>query len=69
MNQTLDQGREEWLSLIEPLLEEDSTEAPDSSSEFDSFPAVTQTKYKTEVTSFVNPEMPLLDARTGVSFP
>lgn len=47
MSQTVEQGREEWLSLIEPLLEEESTEAPDSSSEFEPFPAVAQTKYKT----------------------
>jgi hypothetical protein len=69
MSQIVEQGREEWLSLIEPLLEEASTEAADSSSEFEPFPAATPTKYKTEVRCFANSEVPLLDARTGVPFP
>lgn len=64
MSQTVEKGREEWLSLIEPLLEEESTEAPDSSSEFDSFPASPQTKYKTEVSGASISEMSLLDSRT-----
>jgi hypothetical protein len=49
MAETIIQGSEEWLSLIDPILEEQSTEAPDSGSEIDLSQCSYQVKYKTEV--------------------